>query len=217
MSCLLFNLAIEPLATMMRRSTLRGFRIPGVVDRILAALFADDTTAYLHETDDYAVLTAILRGWCAASRAKFNEDKTEHIPIGTKAYRAEVLSRTSLTQISRSLPADARLVPDGAAVRSLGAWIGNQTDDTAPWDPILRTIEKQLERWNKRRPTMYGRKLAAGMEVGGRTQFLAKAQGMPDSILDKLDKLVTKFVWKGETKPRILKEMLCRPICEGGL
>ncbi len=217
MSCLLFDIAIEPLATMLRKSALHGFRIPGVTERVLAALFADDTTAYLHESDDYAVLTTILRKWCEASRAKFNEDKTEHIPIGTKAYREAVLTRTSNARVSSSLPDDARIVGDGAAVRSLGAWIGNQTDEVTPWEPIIRTIEKQLERWGKRHPTMYGRKLAAGMEVGGRTQFLAKAQGMPDAVLERLDKLVAEFVWKGEKNPRILKEMLYRPVSEGGL
>ncbi len=217
MSCLLFNVAIEPLATMLRKSPLLGFRIPGVAERILVALFADDTMAYLHEQDDYAVLTDVLKRWCAASRAKFNEDKTEHIPIGTKQHRRETAERTSNARVCRTLPPGARIVEDGVAVRSLGAWIGNEVDNHTPWEAIIATVQKRFEQWDRRHPTMYGRKLAAGMEAGGRTQFLARAQGMPDSVLERLTAEVARFVWKGEKKPRIARDMLYRPLEHGGI
>ncbi|KAI9068534.1 hypothetical protein FKP32DRAFT_1526240, partial [Trametes sanguinea] len=82
MSCLLFNLAIEPLAHALRRSTLRGFQLPGIADRLITTLFADDTTVYLDKDDDYDDLLRILERWCRASGAKFNVNKTEHIPLG---------------------------------------------------------------------------------------------------------------------------------------
>ncbi|KAI9059684.1 hypothetical protein FKP32DRAFT_1540696, partial [Trametes sanguinea] len=87
MSCLLFNLAIEPLAIALRNSALRGITIPGVDKRLLAALFADDTTIYLHIEDDYAALAGILELWCAAAGAKFNRGKTEVIPLGPAESR----------------------------------------------------------------------------------------------------------------------------------
>jgi hypothetical protein len=55
LSCLLFNMAIEPLAELICCSPkIDGFNIPGVDDPLKASLFADDTAAYLCKTDKIA-------------------------------------------------------------------------------------------------------------------------------------------------------------------
>src|ERR1700732_1366247 len=52
LSCLLFNLAIEPLANTLRKSEdLNGFIIPGLDSKLITTLFADDTTVYLNQED----------------------------------------------------------------------------------------------------------------------------------------------------------------------
>lgn len=43
MSCLLFDLAIEPLAEMLRQSNLKGIKVPQMATRLVCKLFADDT------------------------------------------------------------------------------------------------------------------------------------------------------------------------------
>lgn len=60
LSCLLFNFAIEPLLRMIRESNLRGFQIEGLTEHLIATLFADDTTVYLSEHNDWADLKSIL-------------------------------------------------------------------------------------------------------------------------------------------------------------
>jgi hypothetical protein len=84
LSCLIFDLAIEPLAAMLRGSTLQGFKIPGTAERLIANLFADNTTVFLAATDDFRDLQLILDEWCTASTAKFNVNKTAIIPIGMR-------------------------------------------------------------------------------------------------------------------------------------
>jgi hypothetical protein len=42
LSCLLFDLAIEPLAESLRQSDLKGLKIEGIQEMIIATLFADD-------------------------------------------------------------------------------------------------------------------------------------------------------------------------------
>lgn len=83
LSCLIFDLAIEPLACMLRQSKLKGISVPGLKERIIASLFADDTTTYLAKEDSLEDLEEILDEWCEASGGQFNEDKMEVIPIGT--------------------------------------------------------------------------------------------------------------------------------------
>lgn len=136
MSCLLFDLAIEPLACMIRKSNLQGFRIPGEQERLITTLFADDTTVYLSEYDCYEDLELILTKWCTASLAKFNLDKTQILPIGTKTYRTQyLLDGAPLDQRDKT-------VPDSKAIRILGAWIGNETDEAAIWTPKIDKIKK---------------------------------------------------------------------------
>lgn len=59
LSCLLFNLAIEPLAESLRRSNLKGIRIPDVIERLVVRLFADNTQVYLSKNDKWTTVKAI--------------------------------------------------------------------------------------------------------------------------------------------------------------
>ena len=81
--CLLFNLAIEPLAESIRRSKeISGIQIPGRHKALKIKLFANDTTVYLSNEDRIDDLQTILAKWCEVSGAKFNIEKTEIIPLG---------------------------------------------------------------------------------------------------------------------------------------
>ncbi len=217
MSCLLFVLAIEPLAEALRRSNLRGMCIPGDAERLIAALFADDTTVYLDQTDSFTDLESILNKWCVGSRAKFNVDKTEVLPVGTPVFRDELARGVATCALGRTIPRSVRVVCDGHLIRSLGAWIGNNCDLDTPWLTMLRTLEKNLQFWSRRKPTLVGRKLIVDMEIGGRTQFLAKAQTMSGRIEARLERIVAQFMSNGEKKPRIGRDMLYRPVASGGL
>ena len=64
---------------------------------------------------------------------------------------------------------------------------------------------------------MKGRKAIVQIVVGGYTQFLTKAQGMPTHIETALTKLIREFMWEDDSSPRIALEMLQRPVEEGGL
>ncbi len=87
LSCLLFDLAIEPLSAMIRNSPLKGLSIPSSGKALKATLFADDTTVYLSAEDDFQTLQNILDAWCSAAKARFNIKKTEIIPLGAKSFR----------------------------------------------------------------------------------------------------------------------------------
>jgi len=93
LSCLLFNLAIEPLACLLRNSpNLQGYSIPSVTQKIIVSLYADNTTIYLSKMDSYSELLEILMKWCTARSAKFNIERTEIIPTGTKPHRQRVVA-----------------------------------------------------------------------------------------------------------------------------
>ncbi len=217
MSCLLFDVAIEPLACAIRKSELRGMYIPGEAERLITTLFADDTTVYLDEKDSYRDLEGILGNWCRAARAKFNLGKTEIIPVGSPEYRRNVVESRRMGTGADAFPDGVHVAVEGEAVRMLGAWIGNGVDGAHQWAQMLDTIGDSLKRWGRRNPSLNGRKLAVGLEVGSRTQYLARVQTMPGHVEDALRKMIAKFVWKGDEHPRVGMDTLTQPIEYGGI
>ena len=219
LSCPIFDLGIEPLACMIRSNPyLKGIKIPGLKEPIKTNLFADDTSLYLSREDRLDHAQGILEDWCQVSGAKFNIDKTEIIPIGSEAHRQRVITTRKINQEDENpLSERIRIAEDGEAVRSLGAWIGNKTNDATPWESIVDKTHKNLERWKKTHPTMKGRKAIVQIIVGGYTQFLTKAQGMPPHIETALTKTIRNFMWEDDSSPRIALELLQKPTEEGGL
>ena len=218
-SCGIFDLGIEPLACLIRNDVnLKGITIPGIEEPIKVNLFADDTNLYLSQSDRFDYAQAMLTDWCQVSGAKFNIEKTEIIPIGTQQHRQRVID-TRKVNPNDLIPLDQniKIAEDGDAVRSLGAWIGNKVNDATPWELTIDKVHKSLEKWKKVNPSMKGRKIIAQAIIGGHTQFLTKAQGMPKHVEKALTKITRQFMWEDDSSPRIAMELLHKPMEEGGL
>jgi len=219
LSCPLFDLAIEPLACRIRANqNIKGITIPGIEKPIKIKLFADNTNLFLNKDDRLDHVQRTLNEWCEVSGARFNIEKTEIIPMGTIRHRENVVESRKINQEDNTqLPNDIRIARDGNAVRILGAWIGNKVNDVTPWEPILNTIRAKLKLWERAHPTLNGKRLIIQAIIRGHTQFLTKAQGMPPTIIEALNKLIKEFIWGQGSKPRIAMATLQRPINEGGL
>ena len=109
-----------------------------------------------------------------------------------------------------------KLAKEGQPVRSLGAWIGNKTDQATPWTKTIDKMTAALERWKKCSPTLRGKRLIAQMILGGMTQYLTKVQGMPRGIETQITKILQDIIWDGK-KPSISMERLSKPVEEGGI
>lgn len=116
LSCLLFDIAIEPLVHALQNSNLEGIKVPGKVERLIANLFADDTTTFLSENDSFEDLEKILQNWCIASQARFNISKMQIIPIGGEEYRHQVISQRRISPNQREIPASIHLVKEREAI-----------------------------------------------------------------------------------------------------
>ena len=102
-------------------------------------------------------------------------------------------------------------------MRVLGAWIGNDASDQTPWEPILDIIKTKLKLWERTHLTLNGKRIVTQAIIGGHTQFLTMAQGMPPRIETALTDVMSKFIWNQGTRPRLAMDLLRRPIHEGGL
>ena len=217
LSCLIFNLSIEPLAAAIRNSPLTGISVEGAPENIKCKLFADDTMVYLHETDDITTLEMhALNPWCNVSGAVFNIAKTEIIPVGTKEYRTNLIATRRLNPQATPIQPNICIANEGQPVRVLGAWIGNGVDQATPWTPTIEKIAKSLKRWEANHPTTEGRRLITQMIIRGMTQYLAKVQGMPETAIKTLETIIQNFAWNGENRPTISMAHMSNAINKGG-
>ncbi|KAF8301081.1 hypothetical protein DL93DRAFT_2067484, partial [Clavulina sp. PMI_390] len=212
---------------MARKSgKIKGLNIrtgPNTSRNVILALFADDATVFLSEDDKPSELWEILDEWCEASGAKFNKPKTVAIPVGSTDYQRQLrLSGKLNPDHDDSEKLDAfdilNILMDGEATRILGAFLGNKTSAEQKWNTVVEKITTSLERWNNHHPTMIGRRLIAQMIVGGMTQFLTRAQGMPEKVERRLAQIAWRFIWNIPTgSPPIINDFLFAPFVEGGL
>ncbi|XP_006464003.1 hypothetical protein AGABI2DRAFT_54977, partial [Agaricus bisporus var. bisporus H97] len=179
---------------MIRNSELVEMKIPNLRERLKLLLFADNTTVFLTKHDKYSNLTKILETWCNTARAKFNITKTEIIPIGSRHFRDMLTQTRKLNENDDPIPPNIHFAQQGEEVRILGAWIGNGGREVTKWRKISGEIENRLERWNKGNPGIEGRRHVVQMMVGGCSQYLTSAHGMPKEVRLDLDRQVKNFI-----------------------
>jgi len=147
MSCLLYNLAIEPLATALRVSTqLEGIKITNHA-KLITKLFADDTLVYLGKTDKFKDLEDIINLFCGASTAHLSMEKMEALPIGTPEHRNKVITKRSLGASTNKIPEYIHLIKDAKPMRTLGSWVGNNITIENKWNKIMEIQKKVIDVW----------------------------------------------------------------------
>ncbi|KAG1785203.1 uncharacterized protein HD556DRAFT_1188518, partial [Suillus plorans] len=103
---------------------------------------------------------------------------------------------------------------EGKSIRILSTWV-NGTNEQDICSPILDKIENTLQRWEKWRPTIEGRKIIIQRTVGSMSLYLATAQGMPKEIEDLLIKRSRKFAWDSKGNNSASINILYAPVKEG--
>jgi len=68
----------------------------------------------------------ILDEWCKALGVKFNLGKSQIIPFGSPIHKSRMIETRKINPRDElQLDDKIRIAQDGEAIRSLGAWIGN--------------------------------------------------------------------------------------------
>ena len=120
---------------------------------------------------------------------KLNKAKTVIIPVGSENYRKEVRESCALNNSPTfSFPEQTHILKDGETTRYLGTQVGNTQNSIEPWPKIMEEIENSLQTWEKAYPSIEGHKHIIQMIIGGKTQFLTTAQGMPAKYKNTLSK-----------------------------
>jgi hypothetical protein len=155
LSCTLFDIVIEPLACLLRNDPeVHSLKIPGLPEKLIVKLFADNTNLYLSKLDRLDIIHTILNKWCTMSGAKFNSQKMDIIPIGSPDFCHSVTKMRKINNQDAPLPTLIWVAEDGDVTRMLGAWIGNKVNDLTTWELTIDKINKTLGKWKCIHPTL---------------------------------------------------------------
>jgi len=206
LSPLLFDLSIEPLAQLIRDdNNIKGLTINGEQHKL--SLYADDVLLYLTEpTTTIPCLKDIISTFGYFSGYKVNIDKTMAMDIGN------TISQTVKAQSGFKWPKDG--------IKYLGIKIPPQLENLfhVNYKTIIQNISKELDRWSTLPLSMAGRIECIRMNVLPKLlySFQMLPVDVPKSTFDKLDKLISKFIWQSK-RPRVRLKILQQSKSQGGL
>src|SRR6202012_2269717 len=175
----------------------QGIKIQGIIERLVIQLFADDTLVILRDTDSMETLYKILNVFCTASTAKFNIEKTELLPLGPLEYRKDFIQNQKLNNTD-SIDENNKIINEGEAMRTLGAWIGNDTTIDPKWENILNKQQQIIQQWSKSNLSLKGKEIILKALIQSRAIFLATVNKIPKHIQEHMERIMKTFLWDGK-------------------
>uniref|UniRef100_A0A803JYV6 Reverse transcriptase domain-containing protein n=1 Tax=Xenopus tropicalis TaxID=8364 RepID=A0A803JYV6_XENTR len=205
LSPLIFALAIEPLAILVRHSPgITGLKLGAVEERI--SLYADDVLLYLDSPGaSLQTVLSIVIHFGYFSGLKINWDKSSIFPIDPN-MDSSMFPPTPLQWVD--------------AFKYLGIQVRRELSDFIPnnLEPILKTMKEKLLIWANLPLSIWGRINLLKMIF--LPKFLYIFHNSPIFISPKfftsLDKTQTAFLWANKP-PRFSRAKLRAPTTEGGL
>lgn len=188
LSPLMFALAIEPLAELIRSTpAIKGFLINGKTHKI--SLYADDVLLYLVDIDTtIPSLLDCLQQFGHISGFKVNLTKTEAMPVGALA--------------GSSPPSGFPFHWSPKEITYLGIKIGPSLRKLIKLNltPVTMRIREDLHRWGTLPVSWLGRISVLKMNILPRLLYPLQMlpNTIPNSFFSNLNKLFTQFLWQGK-------------------
>lgn len=207
LSPLLFAIAIEPLALLLRATEeFIGIKRGKMEHKV--SLYADDLLLYIsNPVKSVPVIMEILKEFGAVSGYKLNLSKSVLFPINSKAR----MNTNVFNIFPFSISTEFKYLGINITQEYNGLFKHN-------FLKLYDQTKKDIESWKNLPLSLAGRINIIRMNV--LPKFLFLFQCIPiwiaKAFFSKLDSLMSYFIWNGKT-PRIKKMFLQRPTCQGGM
>ena len=125
-------------------------------------------------------LEQVIENFCQVSTAKFNKEKTEYLPIGGENYRRKMIETKKIC--GKELESDAKIIREGEAMRTLGAWVGNKINNGVQQEGVIKRQEETIEKQGRANLTLKEKEIILKAIVQSKATFLVTVNGMPKEI-----------------------------------
>lgn len=202
LSSLLYTLAAEPLAAMLRRdAAVRGLITPAGRE-VKIFQYADDTNLVLRDVESLNASLHALNVYGLASGAKINFDKTLVKFCG------------SVTPV----PLPVQFQDAGDSYRVLGVPLGEDEEACRIelWSSLYSKVQARFNLWRLRNLTLKGKVLIVNALCMSMLNHALTVYDLPGVYADKFRVSVNRFLWKRE-RGLIAHNVLLGEYEQGGL
>jgi hypothetical protein len=183
LSCLLFDLYLEPLGDMLRAEPQHGIYTSPTAAPMTSMFFADDSTLLSHSLDSRDAQLAIVDKFCTASGASLNVAKCVTLPLDSNM---EVLLEDGAPGI--------KLARAGQSIKFLGAHLGIDLPATHHSKTISDKFLESFTLWSCRARTLRGRNVLASSMVLSKLWHVSYVSLVPPDLLATWQRTLNKFV-----------------------
>ena len=139
-------------------------------------------------------------------------EKTEYLPVGNKTFRQNVIESRKLG--NNKIEIGVKIIKEGEAMRTLGAWVGNETNTDLQWNEILTKQESVIKAWSK---TNMSLKEILKALIQLKAKFMATVNGMPTAVEERMKKLFKDFLWDDKKRGLMAWNQVIAPREQGRL
>ena len=199
----MFVIGIEILGNAIRSSKeIKGIKID---ERNMLKLsqYADDTTAFLEDTESLRYLFSLLSQFENCSGLKINQSKSELLWLGSLRHRKDTFQNLRMNE---------------EPIYALGVYFSYDENLAAKKNFFdrLDSLRKLLNIWSARDISVHGRiQIVKSMAISKLT-FVCSVLSTPASFAAEVDKLIFDFIWDYKI-PKIKKTTLIKDKENGGL
>ena len=201
-SPLSFVLAVEILAIKIRNSSIKGIQLPNIENqniRLKIKQLADDTTLFLKDREDMDKAKDIIGHFSKFSGLNLNVLKTKALQVGRIQANVDmpfqITEKIKILGVYFKRDKMAKFVEDN--------WIGR-----------LNKLQKMIKNWSARDLSIHGKVTIVKTFMVSQFNFIMQSVGLPEKILDDINRMLYKFIWQRRYSNRKAFEKVKRKIVQ---
>lgn len=199
LSAALFVLMIEPMAEMLRKSSIAAVKLPNTGAKITFQ-YADDTSVLAGKGEDYHTIMDVVGIFERGAGARLNKQKTEILVVGD-------VDNLNV----RGIP-EANL---RTAIKVLGMWIGEGAE-ARNYNMMLRKFNKTIETWEKRYMAIEGKLLIVRSCLMTPLYHIMRIHQFTDQHVKIFENKIRDFLWHPGNMCNVSFAVLQNKIEDGG-
>ena len=183
LSCLLFDIYIEPLGALLRAEPHLGIPMPDG-SQLTSVFFADDSTILSNslESADHQV-DSIVGTFCAASGAALNISKCSTLVLNSNE---DAVGRPSAPNLN--------VAPTKTPIKYLGVYLGHNLDRNHQTQLLHDKYLNAFTRWACRARTVRGRRTLATTMILSLVWYITAVRPIPDETIVKWQRALSNFI-----------------------